>query len=349
MTYDQRLQDTVDGMSESVIIALTSCAVTVALASLWRRAALRWGWLDRPNERSLHVRPVARGGGVAILAAVFLAYAVTAGFVLPKSALAFVAGTALLVVVGLWDDRVSLSPLARFLFQAVAGLAVLLAYGGLTHVPLPEPLTYSLGSVGAAAAFLWIVAVVNFYNFLDGIDGLAASQGVITGAAIAFCAWDVFAASIGAALAGACAGFLVFNWPPARLFMGDAGSGALGFVFAVAPLLAPTPAARTTGILVVALSLSLFLADATWTLLRRAFRGERWYEPHREHLYQQLVLSGWSHRRVTTLLIAGALVPTVLGVSYWRTGWPLLGWCGLLAASCTFGGELLLARRRSFA
>src|SRR5207302_10363412 len=131
--------------------------------------------------------------------------------------------------------------------------------------------------------------------------------------------------------------------------MGDVGSGTLGFLFAVAPLLAPTPAARSAGILVVALSLWLFLTDATWTLLRRAVRGDRWYEPHREHLYQQLVLSGWSHGRVTTLLVAAALVPTVLGVSYRRTGWAALGWWGLVAAMSTFGAELLITRRRAFA
>jgi Fuc2NAc and GlcNAc transferase len=336
-------------MREGFVTALTAAAIAVALSPLWRRAALRWGWMDRPNERSLHVYPVARGGGVAILAAVCVAYALNAGLILPRGAFAVVLSTALLAVVGLWDDRASLSPFARLGFQAAAGVAVLATYGGLTHLPLPEPLGYALGPLGTLLAFVWIVAVVNFYNFLDGIDGLAASQGVLTGAAIALCSWDAFAATTGAALAGACAGFLIFNWPPARLFMGDVGSGTLGFVFAVAPLLAPTPAERSAGILVVALSLWLFLADATWTLLRRARRGARWYEAHREHLYQQLVLSGWSHGRVTTLLVAAAVVPTVLGVSYWRTGWAVLGWWGLAAAISAFAAELVLARRRSFA
>jgi Fuc2NAc and GlcNAc transferase len=336
-------------MREGFVTALTAAAIAVALSPLWRRAAQRWGFMDRPNERSLHRHPVARGGGIAILVAVFVAYGLNVGVSLPRGAAAIVLSTALLSAVGLWDDRVSLSPLVRLGFQAAAGAVVLMTYGGLSHVPLPQPFGYALGPAGLVAAFIWIVAVVNFYNFLDGIDGLAASQGVVTGAAIALCGWDRFAATLGAAVAGACAGFLIFNWPPARLFMGDAGSGALGFVFAVTPLLAPTPAARSAGILVVALSLWLFLADASWTLLRRAWRGDRWYEPHREHLYQRLVLSGWSHSRVTTLLVAAALLPTVLGVSYWRTGWAALGWWGLAAAVSTFGAELLITHRRAFA
>ena len=131
--------------------------------------------------------------------------------------------------------------------------------------------------------------MVNFFNFLDGIDGLAAVQAVVTAAGIALAGWDPFAALLAAALAGATAGFLPYNWSRASIFLGDVGSYFLGYTLATLPLAAP-PASRPQAVLFVALSLWLFLADAAWTLVRRARSGAPWYAAHREHLYQQLAL-----------------------------------------------------------
>ena len=197
---------------------------------------------------------------------------------------------------------------------------------------------------GAPLAVVWIVAVVNFYNFLDGIDGLAAAQGMITGVGLTLAGWDPFAAACGAAVAGACAGFLLHNWAPARIFMGDVGSGALGFLFASLPLLA-SPPQRSRAAFFVALSLWFFLADATWTLARRIVRGERWYEAHRQHLYQQLVAAGGSHAHVTSSLALGALVLTAAALGGWYSPSPLVSWIALGLAVAGFGLELTLARR----
>ena len=131
-------------------------------------------------------------------------------------------------------------------------------------------------------------------------------RALVTGTGLALAGWDPFAAAAGAAIAGGCGGFLLHNWSPARIFMGDVGSGTLGFLFAAVPLLAP-PIERPRAVLFVATSLSLFLADATWTLVKRVARGARWYEAHREHAYQRLVIGGWTHARTTTLLDARRL------------------------------------------
>jgi Fuc2NAc and GlcNAc transferase len=220
-----------------------------------------------------------------------------------------------------------------------------LTAGGLSRLPLPPPLDVALGGSGLVLAILWMVAVVNFYNFLDGIDGLAALQGVITGLGIAIAGWHPIATAAGVALCGACIGFLVFNWSPARVFLGDVGSGLLGFAFASLPFLAP-PSERPRAVLFVALSLWLFLADAAWTLARRAARGARLSEPHREHVYQRLVARGLGHAPVAAALGVGSAALTALALLAWREGgaW---AWTALAAASVLFALELLALKSRS--
>jgi glycosyltransferase WbpL len=333
-----------------VPVAALGAALAFLLAALgtpaFRKAALAWGLLDLPNPRSSHQEVVARGGGIPLLlaAGVGLVLAAPPQSVGRAPMVTVVVGLLVIAGVGLWDDRHGLSPWWRLAFHLAAAVAVVGVTGGLDRLPLPSPGDVPIGSAGKALAVLWIVAVINFYNFLDGIDGLAGVQGVVTGTGLALAAWDPAAAALGSVLAGACLGFLVHNWSPARIFLGDVGSGALGFAFAAAPFLAP-PASRAPAVLFVALSLWLFLADATWTLVQRVFRGDRWHEAHRQHLYQRLVISGWSHSRVTALIGSGSLCLTLMALEAWRGTQPSWHWLGLGLASTLFGMEMLLARR----
>lgn len=325
--------------------AVTAFGVAAALTPVFRRFAFAWGFLDLPNERSSHEGVVPRGGGAVLVLAVLAGLAVAARtWQWTPGVVAVLAGLALMSGVGLWDDRWGLSPWSRLFFQVLAAAAVVWTAGGLDKAPLPPPLDAPMGP-WRALAVLWIVAVVNFYNFLDGIDGLAGLQGLITGAGLALAGWEPWSAACGAAIAGACGGFLLHNWAPARIFMGDVGSGALGFLLASAPLLA-APEARSRGVLFVGVSLWLFLADATWTLGRRVARGERWHQAHREHLYQRLVALGWSHARVTTLIGLGSLGLTLLALWAWRTGDARGWWLSLAVALVFLGIEIRLARLR---
>ncbi|HSF03850.1 MAG TPA: hypothetical protein VLA62_12615, partial [Solirubrobacterales bacterium] len=217
--------------------AAVAFALGVLATPLVGAAARRFELLDRPNERSSHTRVTPRGGGVAV--ALALAGALLVSGTGGGRGLAFLAGALAMALLGLCDDRFSLPALPRLLAQALVAAGLVWAIGGFSSLPLPPPLDLELGALGAPLAVLWIVAVVNFYNFLDGIDGLAGLQGVVTGAGIALAAWDPFAAAFGAATAGACLAFVLFNWSPARLFLGDAGSLLLGYTFASLPLLAP--------------------------------------------------------------------------------------------------------------
>ncbi len=246
-----------------------------------------------------------------------------------------------LAVLGLLDDRLSLSAGVRMAAQLVVALAVVLALGGLERLPLPPPLDWPLGALGTPLAALWIVAVVNFFNFLDGIDGLATLQAVVTGSGIAIAAWDPSLALLAGALAGAAAGFLPFNWARASVFLGDVGSYFLGFTLAALPLGA-VPEWRSGAVLFVALSLWLFLADATWTLARRGLRGERVHEAHREHLYQRLALR-FGHARVTLSIGVASAVLTAVALAALASGSAAWAWAALGLALAFFAAEAAAA------
>jgi UDP-N-acetylmuramyl pentapeptide phosphotransferase/UDP-N-acetylglucosamine-1-phosphate transferase len=169
-----------------------------------------------------------------------------------------------------------------------------------------------------AGLALWLVGTVNLYNFMDGIDGIAGVQAVVAG--LAWALWGAWVGAagvlaVGALVAAAAAGFLTLNWPPARIFMGDAGSTVLGFLLAAAPLLAAqeAPGAVPFDRLLIAGALGLwpFLLDGTFTLFRRLAKGENILQAHRSHLYQRLVIAGRSHQTVT--LVYGALAGVGVG------------------------------------
>jgi UDP-N-acetylmuramyl pentapeptide phosphotransferase/UDP-N-acetylglucosamine-1-phosphate transferase len=274
---------------------------TAALIPWLRRAAV----LDRPNERSSHAVPMPRGGGIAVVAAILAAWTVlTAIGALPPRLLTIPAGALLLAIVSWRDDRGGLSPGIRLLAQ-FAAIGV-----GLTAMPPGDLVVQGwLPTVldGAAAALVWIW-FVNLFNFMDGIDGLAGSEAAAIGGGLTLTAGFGVAADPGlavaaAAVATASLGFLRWNRAPARVFLGDVGSVPLGYLLGFLLLDA---AARGHPWLALILPL-YFLADATITLLRRLLRGERVWQAHCEHFYQQAVRCGLGHAEVVRRVIAADL------------------------------------------
>ncbi|MCP9496175.1 MAG: polysaccharide biosynthesis protein [Pyrinomonadaceae bacterium MAG19_C2-C3] len=295
-------------MSVALVIVsfIVACVTTRVLIALLRRA----GKLDVPNARSSHSEPTPRGGGLGILAGLAAACLAAHAGGMPLPAITLLLGAMLVALIGFVDDlRGGLPAGLRFLLQFAAAALALYGTSGMTQLPLPEPLNLSLGQLAIPAALLWIVAVTNIYNFLDGIDGYAGVQGVVAGTGIGFFGLMVGspeAQIVGFSIAGACAGFLIYNWHPAKIFMGDVGSGALGFLLAALPFqLAPSVSGR--GVFVVALCLWFFLSDGTFTILRRLVRGERVWQAHRSHLYQRLTTTGLNHRRIVLLIGAAAV------------------------------------------
>lgn len=317
--------------------ALASALATRALIPVLHRRNV----LDHPNERSSHAAPTPRGGGIAPVGVVLLAW-IALGLAGGTSAAIFgVSLAALLLAIVCWlDDLRELSPAPRL---AAQGAAVGI---GLYALPAPHDALYEwVGPTAyfAAIGLLW-VWWVNLSNFMDGIDGLAGSEAAaIGGGLLAFAALgsgvDPASALLAAAILGASLGFLVWNWSPARVFLGDVGSAPLGYL---------------TGFLLIGLALRggwkialvlplYFLADATITLARRALRGERVWHPHREHFYQRAVQSGLSHAAVVRRVIAADLLLIGCGWAA-ENGWGLVS----LGAAVAIVAVLLavLARRR---
>lgn len=311
---------------------LFAAAVGIGAASLtvtWfvRRMAVGRRLLDHPNERSAHVRPTPRLGGIGIMAS-FLPAAFLVATWPPASSVTFVAlgATTLVAAIGLWDDLSPLRARTRLGIQVLAASVVTwVAWDRLPSAwSLFGPLVphWILGLL----TVLWIVWLANLYNFMDGIDGLAAGQAVIAATAVAVVTGGAAPtlALLATFLAAGSAGFLVLNFPPASIFMGDVGSTAIGFTFAALPLVAP---AGTLPLEVVALALSLFVLDATVTLVRRLSRRERLFEAHRTHFYQRPLALGFGHRTITLAAYAGMVCVAVLAVAY-----PGLGVAGRLSA-----------------
>ena len=279
--------------------ALIACLGTRALIPLLRRAAV----LDRPNERSLHAAPTPRGGGIAVVAAILVAWlaVVAMGAVGPRM-LVICFGAALLAAISWVDDLGGLALSVRLLAQFVA-----VGLGILAELPEQGPVFGSwlppwLDAVGAALLWVWFI---NLFNFMDGIDGLAGSEAAAIGIGLVLYASvgitrDPGLAALSAAVAAAALGFLVWNWAPARIFLGDVGSVPLGYLIGFLLL-----GVTADGGWKIALILPLyFLADSTITLLRRLFRGERFWLPHRQHFYQRAVQRGQGHAEIVYRVIA---------------------------------------------
>jgi Fuc2NAc and GlcNAc transferase len=256
--------------------------------------------LDVPNVRSSHTKPTPRGGGIATVGAVLLALAVALplGLVDYRLALALGGGGALVAWVGWWDDKSGLRPRARAVWHGAAAVWALAWLGGLPALRLGE-WTVPLGLWGWPLALVGIVWAINLFNFMDGIDGIAGVEALSVGAGGAALLWTSGhgGSAVPLAVAFAALGFLRWNWAPAGIFMGDVGSGFLGYVFAVIAIWSENtagPPVLAWGVLAM-----VFVFDATVTLVRRALRRERLAEAHRTHAYQRLVQAGWSHAGVS--------------------------------------------------
>jgi Fuc2NAc and GlcNAc transferase len=298
---------------------LAAFTVAVIGTGLMRRYALRRKLLDVPNVRSSHSVPTPRGGGVAIVVAYFIAMLGIAGVTPLASGItvAVLAGGGAIAWIGFVDDRQTISARVRLGVHVAAAIFVVVLIGGL---PDPSLARWGLrgAEIGFAIAVLMLVCMTNIFNFMDGIDGLAASEAVFIGLAGAWVTWyqsgDSGTAGALLCLAAASGGFLLWNVSPARIFMGDVGSGFLGFAMATLGLIS----IRRDGVPmeVFAILGGFFLTDATITLFRRMVRGDAWLAAHRTHAYQHLARRWKSHLPVTLLVVAINL--------FWLLPWAIL-------------------------
>ncbi|MDR1063398.1 MAG: glycosyltransferase family 4 protein [Azoarcus sp.] len=305
-------------------LAAAVATVSLALTASLRRYALRQHLLDLPNARSSHTRPTPRGGGLAIVASFAAALAV-AGYAellpMPLVQASIFAG-GIVAITGFVDDHGHIAARWRLLAHfAAAGTALSI----LPEIPAPAGASISNGLLALAVLgeVFYLAWMLNLYNFMDGIDGIAAIEAIcvcLGGAMLFLLGGAPCLAAAPLLLAAATAGFLYWNWPPARIFMGDGGSGFLGFILGLLSLQAPALFWHWT------ILLAVFICDASLTLARRALAGQKLHEAHRSHAYQHAA-QHWGHLSVslaTAAINLFWLLPLALAA--------ILGWLPLPAA-----------------
>lgn len=291
--------------------------------------------MDHPNERSLHARPVPRSGGIAILLAVCTGWGVLLDeFGMPQGMVWIIFSAVVVAVISLLDDLFALPARVRLPVHVLAAVFVLL--GGIA---LPW------GWLGWIISLLAIAWMLNLYNFMDGMDGFAGGMAMAGFGFLGIAGWlagsQIYALYCGV-VSIAALGFLLYNFPPARIFMGDVGSATLGLLAAALSLWGIKQRLFPTWFPLLAFS--PFIVDATVTLLRRGLRGERVWQAHREHYYQRLVQAGWGHRK--TVLVEYVLMISAGGSGMWtlaHLAWApvtLTGWAVIYVVL------MLLAERR---
>lgn len=299
---------------------------TLLLTHLVVQSFRHRSWLEIPNSRSSHETPVPRSGGVAF-AGVFLCFSIflyLTDFI--SGRLLLLIGTGLpLALMGLLDDIHHLGIGPRISTQVLSAFAMLLLLGGLPPLPFPGELQLDTAYFGYLLGVVCIVWLINLYNFMDGIDGLAALEACFACMAAAwFAKRGGFDPGLVLALGlfSCCAGFVVLNLPPARIFMGDVGSNFLGGMLAVLALLCSWQGVTTLWTWVILLA--VFITDSSLTLLRRVWQGEVWYHAHRSHAYQRAARLCASHGKIGLAVCCLNLI-WLFPLAWWSVVYPGAG------------------------
>ncbi|MCC6330108.1 MAG: glycosyltransferase family 4 protein [Acidobacteria bacterium] len=308
---------------EAVFFGTALIATGLGIA-LFRRYGRRVATFDVPNERSSHTIPTLRGSGVVIVVVCLFLYAALAVFGFGRLNFGFLTGAFLVSIVSWLDDARDLPAWVRLTAHGAAAAILLASVEPIRGFGIPAYGTVSIGTaLSYVVSFLWIVWMINAYNFMDGIDGIAGAQAVVAGvgwAMLGIWAGDTATYMLGGVIAFSSLGFLVHNWSPARVFMGDVGSAFLGYTLAAMPFLAqPNFRDQRPWLFTAAVTFVwMFLFDTAFTLCRRLLRKEKVWLAHRKHLYQRLVIAGWGHAPAAllyaglTILVSAAFIGSLM-------------------------------------
>jgi UDP-GlcNAc:undecaprenyl-phosphate GlcNAc-1-phosphate transferase len=301
------------------LVFVAAMVVALVLTPVMRAVGHRYGLLDQPDERKIHEVPIPRLGGIGMAVAFAIAIGLAMlyspdlgalGSVRPNRAPEILAGVAVLLLVGIWDDVRGMRPLVKLLLQI--GAATLAWWLGLSIDKLVGPWgTVSVEAISLPLTVLWIVAVINAVNLIDGLDGLAAGVCAISGTTFAIIALSLGrpdAAVLSAIVAGACFGFLRHNFYPARIFMGDSGALLLGFVLATVSIQGLLKTAATVALFIPLFALAVPILDTSFVVARRLKHREKLYLPDQAHLHHRFLRRGFSQRQAVLYLYGWCVI-----------------------------------------
>lgn len=300
------VQDSLGQMMVYLLSALVALVVTFLVTKYLSKSSSRFHVADEPNHRSLHSTPTPSSGGLGIFLGLLAGWAILflkqsplipAGLVI--FSLKIFAGFVVISAASYWDDRRNLPQGLRLFLQFGVALFAVISAGPISGINFPGIGTLDLGFLAVPLTVIFVIWMMNLYNFMDGMDGFAAGMGVFGFAALAIAGWTegaLYFAGISLVLAMANLGFLAENFPPAKIFMGDVGAVPMGYLAAVLAIWGVR--GNIFELWLPILVFAPFVFDATVTVIRRMFRGEKVWVAHSSHYYQRLVKAGRSHRQV---------------------------------------------------
>jgi Fuc2NAc and GlcNAc transferase len=321
-----------------VIITLLSVVLVVASAVISRQLIVnshRFSKMDIPNERSSHITPTPRGGGIAFVATSligFLLLLLNDGLNRTELLTLCCAGS-IVAIAGHLDDRQKISGATiRLVLHAISAIILIIGVGIPSKLALFDR-TVNTGIVGSILGVVYLVWLLNLFNFMDGTDGIAASEAIFVALAGALLSYHVLSdanhSAAAIVLAASTFGFILYNWSPAKIFMGDVGSGYLGIVVAGLSLITANQDPELLWVWIILLA--VFVSDATVTLIRRLLRKQKPHVAHRSHAYQHLAIRLNSHAKVALLVLA-VNIAWLLPIAFLVADKQLAGTTGVITA-----------------
>ncbi len=305
-------------------LAALVCTAVVVLPVRW--LAFRLGAVAKPGDRFIHQHPTARLGGLAMYLGFGLAAAL---FSTEPTTLGLLLSAAIITTLMVFDDIGGVRPLFKLGFQVAASLLAIVGFGiSIRFIGLPGGVITLAPLVSVVLTLLWFVSLQNTINFLDGVDGLAAGVVAIVAATLLLAAINRNETGIvilAGALIGACIGFLLFNWHPARIFMGDSGSNFLGFTLAALSVLSVAKGTVVLALIVPVAALAIPIVDTAWAIVRRQLRGKSIATPDTEHLHHRLLDFGLSPRETALVFYFGTAIFAAIGLAIYGHKKVLLG------------------------
>lgn len=282
---------------------ITTFIISLFITPVVKILAVKIGAIDKPNERKVHKKLMPRMGGLAI----FISFIIGVALFPPDliDVWPIFLGATIIIVLGILDDIFNLSARVKFLGQIVAALLPVLAGIQIEFITTPDGTIIEFGYLAIPLTVFWIVAITNAINLIDGLDGLAAgvsSIALISISTLAFSLGNVTATFIGILLLGSTLGFLVYNFYPAKIFMGDTGSLFLGYMISITAILGFTKSATVLSLIIPIIILAIPIMDTTFAIIRRIINGKPLTAPDKYHLHHCLIRLGFTHRQSVVLI-----------------------------------------------